>query len=173
MPYVKSINWVQNYRGFIGALSDKDADNWANVIRTNIPGLKAHEVDNAVASICADWQGGSNKPNAMSIIKRITEQRRLQQTDVPCDSVASYYNHAEEPPVLSHRLMSDLMIDLEYAADNPAEAWSIICLPLDVVQCHALKAHADKKGIKYNRHVGSLEQAWDKLINSKKMEVYA
>lgn len=159
---VRPIDWVQNYRGFIGPLSDKDADNWANVIRTNVANLKAHEVNNAMAAICADWQGGNNRPNAMTVIQRIKQQRNYAMGDVYCDPVAKFYDYTHEPPKLIYKPMTDLMMDLEYASD-PVEAWSIICAPLDVVQCNALRAHAKAKGIKYERTKPQLERAFQQL----------
>ena len=167
MSSVKVIKWIDNYRGFIGALSDKDADNWANVIRSNVRNVLAGEVDNAVASLCAEERANGYKPNAMSIIKRIHDQRRMNKPDeIHCHPIAQYYAADEfDNLTLCSKSMDDLKMDLDYAANDPHEAWSIICQPLDLLQCQALEAYAKKRGVKYTRHQCNLSGALEAIGN--------
>lgn len=144
---VKAIDWITNYNGFIGSLTKATADAWADVIRINIPGVLASEVDAAVASLCnEDRPPNAPKPNARTIINRIREMRYSTDDGIkPTRNHVRYYDAAGDYVPTT---MAELKGFLNRRPD-PETAWDLICTPLDNDQCKELRRHCDRNGIAY------------------------
>lgn len=166
---VKPINWISNYRGFLGTLSDSEAERWKEVIRENVPGVTTTEVDYAMAAICSDYRAerGSVKPNAMVLIDTIMRLRNSHSAGQTIDENANALVVVYDGPKVwyKERPMFELRRELARCAD-PVEAWNIICAPLKFEHCKALHEFADKEGIEYQRYqppVGGLKM--DKIAS--------
>jgi hypothetical protein len=167
---IKVINWLDNWRGFIGPLSDKEAENWRSVIVENCRPTTA-EVDRAVASLCADdADGKKTKPNAKSIIQRIREHR--QQGDMSmmasCPPIANICDSNGGDIQYYRKSMADLKRELGECND-PEAAWDIICEPMNVEQCKALRQFADSHGIAYTRFIPQNTGRFADLVGKMKV----
>jgi len=143
---IKAIDWITNYNGFIGTLTKPVADAWAMVIRENVPGVLASEVDAAVASLCNEERApNAPKPNARTIIGRIKAMRYTVDGIRPTSNHVTYYDGAGE-------YQSTTMAELKGYLNRrpPADvAWDVICTPMDNDQCKELRRYCDNNGIVY------------------------
>jgi hypothetical protein len=161
---IQSIDWVTNYNGFIGTLAKSTADAWAVVIRENLPNVKAGEVNDAVAALCSEQRGfNAPKPNALSIIHKIKEQRgyRYNHGHKPTSNHVSYIDGNNQA---KHTTMAELKGFLKRKPD-PNEAWDIICTPLDTDQCKELHRFADDNGVVYERFVPCIAGAIGEIVS--------
>jgi len=143
---IKPIDWITNYNGFIGPPTKPVADSWARVIRENVPGVLASEVDAAVASLCNEERApNAPKPNARTIIGRIKAMRYTVDGIRPTSNHVTYYDGAGE-------YQSTTMAELKGYLNKrpPADvAWDVICTPMDNDQCKELRRYCDNNGIAY------------------------
>jgi hypothetical protein len=161
---IQAIDWVTNYNGFIGSLSNSMASNWLEVIQANLSNVKQQEIDDAVASLCTEQRPfNSAKPNALSIISKIKEMRgyRMNQGFRPTSNYVSYIDGNNK---MMHTTMAELKSFLRRRPD-PVEAWDIICTPLEADQCKELHRYADEHNIHYERFAPCIASKVDAIVS--------
>ena len=144
MPAVRVMDWIANYRGFIGRLTDTEASDWLQAIQNNIPNVRQEELDRAVAALCGmERPTHAAKPGAWQIIQRIKADRGQRSTTPNTVTTASASG-------TGYTTMQDLKASLSRKPD-PEAAWDLICTPADSNQCAELRQYADQHGIQYTR----------------------
>lgn len=148
MSSIKVINWLDNYRGFIGHLSDTEASNWKTVIKNNLDGVTQQEVDSAVAVLCERKQSNPTlRFTAKSIIDQIKDSRYVRQNGY---TPSMAYCTVKEGDGWVRVEVAELKKRLNVEA-SPERAWNIICSPLENEACRILHAYADNHNILYAR----------------------
>ena len=149
---IKVIDWIKNYRGFIGPLNDNTASDWLEAIQSNIPRLTQRELDEAVAVICGkERDARSAKPGAYEIMREIMAMRGTSGIQTPNN--VKYY---DGNMVLHKTTMAELKALLN-RRPHPEEAWEIICTPLMVEQCRELERYSVDHGIDYDKFVPKVD----------------
>lgn len=155
MARVNVTYWLDNYRGFIGYITDQQADSWSQVIRANRPKATKADVDKAVALICSkDRDSRSAKPGALEIIRAIDEiNYKDSSTGQPVSQWVKLITiTASGSQHRSTRHIDELTNALDHC-DDPVRAWELICSPVDTAHSRLLEDHARKHGIRYERFV--------------------
>jgi len=79
---VKAINWIDNYAAMFKPIGTPQAHAWVVFLKANVNGddLDVEEINEAVAKLCQEWQGGAKRyPGVQDIFFKILELRRAKR----------------------------------------------------------------------------------------------